>query len=45
MMMSWARSTFARVEHRLGRSQNTFDRILIGVLALLAVAVALLFTQ
>jgi hypothetical protein len=45
VMMSWARSTVARIEHKLGRSQNTFDRILIGVLALLAIALAVLFTQ
>ena len=42
--MSWARSTVTQIERSLGRSENYFDRILIGVLALLVVAVLLLFT-
>ena len=45
VLMSWARSTVAGVEHALGRTEGWFDRILIGVLILLAVAVAFLFTQ
>jgi hypothetical protein len=44
-MMSWARSTVANIEHKLGRGEDYFDRILIGVLALLALAIAVLFTQ
>jgi hypothetical protein len=43
VMMSWARSTLANVERALGRSDHWFDRMLVGVLVLLAVAVALLF--
>ncbi|MET0628777.1 MAG: hypothetical protein ABW033_10005 [Acidimicrobiia bacterium] len=43
--MSWARSTVANVEHSLGRSEQYFDRILVGVLVALAVAIAFLFTQ
>ena len=45
LFMSWARSTFANFEHALGRSEEWFDRILVGVLILLAVAIAFLFTQ
>jgi hypothetical protein len=45
LFMSWARSTVANVEHALGRSEDWFDRILVAVLILLAVAVAFLFTQ
>jgi len=45
VFMSWARSTVANVEHALGRSDSWFDRILIGVLVLLAVAVVILFAQ
>ena len=44
VFMSWARSTVTQLERSLGRSENYFDRILIGVLALLAVAVLFLFT-
>lgn len=44
VFMSWARSTVAQVEHSLGRSDDYFDRILIGVVVLLAIAVAFLFT-
>ena len=43
VMMSWARSTLANVEHSLGRSDRTFDRLLVGVLVLLAFAIAFLF--
>ena len=45
VLMSWARSTLANVEHALGHTDGWFDRILIGVLVLLAVAVVFLFTQ
>jgi hypothetical protein len=45
VFMSWARSTVANVEHALGQGEDWFDRILVGVLALLAVAVAFLFLQ
>ena len=34
VFMSWARSTVTQLERSLGRSENYFDRILIGVLAL-----------
>ena len=44
VFMSWARSTVTQFERSLGRSENYFDRILIGVLALLAIAVLFLFT-
>ena len=43
VFMSWARSTVSNVERTLGRSETYFDRILIGVLVLLAIAIALLF--
>jgi hypothetical protein len=43
VFMSWARSTVTQIERALGRSENYFDRILIGVLALLAIAVLFLF--
>ena len=43
VMMSWARSTLANVEHSLARSNRNFDRLLVGILVLLAVAIALLF--
>ena len=43
VLMSWARSTLANVEHALGRSDRWFDRMLVGVLVLLAVAVVVLF--
>jgi hypothetical protein len=43
VLMSWARSTLANVEHTLGRSDRLFDRMLVGVLVLLAVAIVLLF--
>ncbi len=45
LFMSWARSTVANVEHALGRSDEWFDRILVGMLVLLAVAVVFLFAQ
>jgi hypothetical protein len=45
VFMSWARSTVASLEQALGHTEDWFDRILIGVLVLLAVAVVFLFTQ
>ncbi len=45
VLMSWARSTVANFEHSLGKSERYFDRILIGVLIALAVAITFLFTQ
>jgi hypothetical protein len=45
LFMSWARSTFANFEHALGQREDRLDRILVGVLILLAVAVVFLFTQ
>ena len=39
VLMSWARSTVTQLERSLGRSERYFDRILIGVLVLLAIAV------
>ena len=44
VFMSWARSTVSNVERTLGRSENYFDRILIGVLVLLAIAICFLFS-
>jgi hypothetical protein len=43
VLMSWARSTLANVEHSLGRSDRWFDRMLVGVLVLLAFAVVYIF--
>jgi hypothetical protein len=43
VLMSWARSTLANVEHSLARSDHLFDRMLVGVLVLLAFAVVFLF--
>ena len=43
VLMSWARSTLANVEHALGRSDHWFDHMLIGVLVLLALAIVVLF--
>jgi len=45
VLMSWARSTVANLEHTLGRTDAWYDRILVGVLVLLAVAVTFLFIQ
>jgi hypothetical protein len=45
LFMSWARSTVANVERTLTRSERQFDRILVGVLILLAIAIAVVFTQ
>jgi len=43
VLMSWARSTLANLEQALARSDRSFDRILVGVLVLLAIAIACLF--
>ena len=43
VLMSWARSTLANVEHSLGRSDRWFDRMLVGVLVLLAFAIVYIF--
>ena len=45
VFLSWARSTVANIERVLGRSDEWFDRILVGVLVLLVIAVAFLFSQ
>jgi hypothetical protein len=45
VFLSWARSTVANMDRALGRTDEWFDRILVGVLVLLVVAVAFLFTQ
>jgi hypothetical protein len=43
VLMSWARSTLANFEHKLVRSDTWFDRILLVVIALLAIAIVFLF--
>jgi hypothetical protein len=43
VLLSWARTTLANVEHNLARSDRNFDRVLVGVLVLLAFAIVLLF--
>ena len=43
VMMSWARSTLANMEHSLARSDRNTDRLLVGVLVLLAFAIVFLF--
>jgi hypothetical protein len=45
LFMSWARSTFANFEHAIGHREDRLDRILVGVVVLLAVAVVFLFTR
>jgi hypothetical protein len=45
VFFSWARSTVAGLDRALGHTDEWFDRILVGVLVLLVVAVAFLFTQ
>jgi hypothetical protein len=45
VFLSWARSTVASVDQALRRTDQWFDRILVGVLILLVVAVAFLFSQ
>jgi len=43
IFVSWTRSTVANIERRLAHADDYFDRILIGVIVLLAIAVAILF--
>jgi hypothetical protein len=43
VMMSWARTTLANVEHALARSDRWLDRLLVGAGVLLVVALALMF--
>jgi hypothetical protein len=43
LLMSWARSTVANLDYKLGRTEDHFDLILVGVLLLLAVAAIYLF--
>jgi hypothetical protein len=43
VLMSWARTTLSNVENSLGRSDHLFDRMLAGVLVLLAFAIVLIF--
>jgi hypothetical protein len=43
LLSSWTRSTVANIERTLSRADEHFDRILVGVLALLGIAIAILF--
>ena len=43
LLNSWTRSTVANIERTLTRADDHFDRILVGVLVLLAIALAILF--
>jgi len=43
LFVSWTRSTVANIERTLSHADDYFDRILIGVIALLALVVAILF--
>jgi hypothetical protein len=45
LLASWTRSTVANIERSLSRADMYFDRILVGVLGLLAVAVVFLFVR
>jgi hypothetical protein len=45
VMMSWARSTLANVDTKLGHSEEHFDYVLVGVILLLALASVFLFSQ
>ena len=45
VFMSWARSTFAAVDHKLGRTERHFDALLVAVMLMLAVASIFLFSQ
>jgi hypothetical protein len=45
LLVSWARSTVTRTERALSHADDYFDKILVGVLAILAVAIGLLFLQ
>jgi hypothetical protein len=44
VLMSWARSTLANVEHALARGRG-LDRILIGAAVLVVVAILLIVLQ
>jgi hypothetical protein len=43
LFLSWTRSTVANIERSLSRADEYFDRILMGVVLLLAIAVVVLF--
>jgi hypothetical protein len=45
VFMSWARTTLSNVDNRLGRTERHFDALLIGIMAVLALASAFLFSQ
>jgi hypothetical protein len=45
VMMSWARSTMASVDSKVGHAERHLDFMLIGVMVLLAVASIFLFSQ
>jgi hypothetical protein len=45
VIMSWARSTLANVDAKLGQSEQHFDYLLVGVILLLALASVYLFSQ
>ncbi|MFN8026719.1 MAG: hypothetical protein U0W40_10335 [Acidimicrobiia bacterium] len=45
VMMSWARSTMANVDTKLGHTEKHFDYMLVGVMVLLALASIFLFSQ
>ena len=43
LFASWTRSTVANIERRLAHADDHFDHILIAVIAMLAIAVVVLF--
>jgi hypothetical protein len=43
LFTSWTRTTVARIERSLSHADDYFDKILLGVVAMLAVAVVFLF--
>ena len=45
LVLSWARSTAANIDRSLGRAEDQIDRVLVGVLVLLALTIAFLFAQ
>ena len=45
VIMSWARSTLANVDSKLGRTEHHFDMILIAVMVVLALASIFMFSQ
>lgn len=45
VMMSWARSTLANVDSKLGRSERRFDVLLVAVMVVLALASIFLFSR